>query len=261
MIAEGGKKDMPRRGAFAVRIFLAAVSVTGLAFAAGVVVWSALSRPTDAYLMGEAARSFDLQASRVPAAVLSVARPPAPRGMAVAGHKPAPGSAAAPARDLPARVVRKARASRLFMNLLAKPAPFLMAQTSLRSAREMRAFLADRGRVDAYMNSPLVRVALNSATFTKAVLGNGRLVRAFLASPALQDPVVVRELLRSPLMRKMLDCPGIQQALADPNTIAGLISEPETARFMAEHPQALQAIASAVDAHADSTTGRVRLRR
>lgn len=251
-----------------VKSFLAVVSVMGLTGAAGFVAWFALSRPTDACVRGEAAQAFNLQTgpasspSRALAAgdalrdavaaapISSLTRPIVVEGMAVGGLKPAPGAAVAaePARDLPARVVRKARKTRLFMNLLAKPASFVMARTSLRSAREMRAFLSDRRSVDAYMNSPLVRVGLNSATFTKAVLGNGRLVRAFLNSPALKDPAVVREILRSPMMRKMLDCPAVQQALADPNTIMGLASDPETMRFIVEHPEALQAIASAAPA-------------
>jgi len=255
-----------------VKTFLAAVSVLGLAGAAGFVGWSVLSRPTDVFVTGEAAQAFNLQTGLTATSSRSiatgetlrdaVAAPPASsltrpiplEGMAVRGIGPAarPAAASGFARDLPVRVVRKARKTRLFMNLLAKPASFLMAQTSLRSARAMRAFLSDRRRVEAYLDSPLVRVALNSAAFTKAVLGNGRLVRAFLGSPALQDPALVRELLRSPMMRKMLDCPGIQQALADPETIMGLVSDPETLRFVAEHPQALQSIASAAPALADA---------
>lgn len=244
-----------------MKTLLAAVSVLGLAGAAGFVAWSTLTRPTDAFVTGEVAQAFNLQTGPPPAPARSIAagetlrdavaapassltRPIPMEGMAGDVLKPA----SKPARDLPVRVVRKARKTRLFTSLLAQPASFLMARTSLRSARAMRAFLSDRRRVDAYLDSPLVRVALNSAAFTKAVLGNGRLVRAFLASPALQDPAVVRELLRSPMLRKMLDCPGVSQALADPDTVTGLVSDPETLRFVAEHPQAVQALASAAPA-------------
>lgn len=231
------------------------------------VGWSALSRPRDVYVTSEVAGSFNLQTAPVPAAlrsttagetlrdavgaapVSSLTRPIVPEGMVGYGFKPtAPVAAAAPT----ARLVRKALKTRLLMNLLNKPASFLMARTSLRDPRQMRAFLNDKRRVAAYLDSPLVRMALNSAAFTRSVLSNGPLVRAFLASPALQDPAVVRELLRSPLMRKMLDCPGIQQALEDPDAISGLVSDPETLRFIAEHPQALQALADAAPALANA---------
>ena len=231
MIAEGGKKDMPRRGAFAVRIFLAAVSVTGLAFAAGVVVWSALSRPTDAYLMGEAARSFDLQASRSRRRSYR-GRPPA-RGAWPSGHKPAPvrGRAARPAR---ARRAEGARAP--FMNLLAKPVSFdgadLLRSCECAPSRRSRA----RGRLHG---SPLVRGPQQRDLHH--TLGNGRPC-AFSPVPR-SGPCRRARVLPAPDAR----CWTARHPVPSPPEHMGP-SPSRKPRDLWPSTRALQAIASAVDA-------------
>lgn len=258
------------------------MSLAGLLGAGAFVAWSVYSRPVDVYVTGDGARGFNLQDAPAPSSPSGFASgenlrdavasmPPAPssltapiatEGMAYgAANKIAVkesasgGSHAAPGRPMTvisAKAERWARTNKLMAALVTKPAAFLMSRSAMGSARSMKSFLADPKKVDAYMNSALVRIALNSPTFAKSVLGNPVLIRAFLASPAMKDPEVVRRLLGSPMVRKMLDCPAIQEALGDPAVMQKMISDPQTVMFVASHPDALMAIANVAPALGDA---------
>jgi hypothetical protein len=214
------------------------------------VAWTALSRPQDVYLASESAKSFDFKA-----APLSAARPgAAPSGGGTpAAASPPPIRYEGMARAEPARppsrksegtfatplIVAQTRRNRLFSDLLRAPARFLAAHSALRSPGELRAFLADKRGVDAFLNATVVRAVLASPALAGTVLGSPSVARAFLASPAMRDPGTVRALLSSRMAVKMLDCPGVQAALADPAVTRGIVSDPETARWLAANPQAL----------------------
>ncbi|MDE2489760.1 MAG: hypothetical protein KGM24_02865 [Elusimicrobia bacterium] len=247
---------------------LLAASSFGLLGAAGLVAWSTLSRPVVTRLSSAQAESFDLkEAPHIAIASRSVAAQPAaaavpssPRpiplaGMAVDGASAPAGSAAARPLSPPAAAperLRWARHNRLLEALLRAPGRVLAAHSVLGSPRALRGFLSDAKRVDAYLDSPLIRVALNSPVVTKLVLGNPGLVRVVLGSPALRDPSSVRALLSSPMLRKMLDCPGVQGALADRDVIRNLATDPATASWLAGNPQALAALAGMAPALARS---------
>ncbi|MDD5302205.1 MAG: hypothetical protein PHS14_03775 [Elusimicrobia bacterium] len=254
-----------------MRSYLPIISVIGLLGAGGAVTWSVMARPDDAYITHEVADSFNLQTGpapvRAPAALASgetlrdavaaappaassLMRPIAAPGMAVGGL---PKDAADKRYTvITPRAEAWAKKHEFLAGLIAKPASFLMARSSLGSARGLRAFLGDPKKVDAYMNSALVRVTINSPTVAKALLGNPAVIRAFLAMPAMRDPQAVRALLASPMLRKMLDCPAIQEALGDPEVMNRMVADPQTIRWIASHPDALTAIASAVPALADA---------
>ncbi|MDP3543640.1 MAG: hypothetical protein Q8T11_14310 [Elusimicrobiota bacterium] len=250
-----------------MRSVLPVVSVIGLLGAGGAVTWSVFARPSDTFMTTDAASAFDLQTGPAPA------RPPARLAAgetlrdAVASAPPPASSLMRPIADpgmvlggAPKAVVDKpftvitpkaeawAKRHRFLGALLAKPAKFLVSRSALGSGRELRAFLADPRKVDAYMNSTLVRVTLNSPAVAKALLGNPAVIRAFLASPAMRDPRAARALLGSPMVRKMLDCPAIQEALGDPVVIKKMLADPQTIAWIAAHPDALLAITHAVPA-------------
>lgn len=247
---------------------LPVLSVLGLLSAGGAVTWSVLSRPADTVITREVADSFDLQTGPAPGRreVLrdAVASTPAPvpassltRPIAAPDMVLSPNPVSVPARSAApssprARVTAKAetwaRKHPLLAGLIAKPAAVLMRRSALGSARSLRAFLADPKKVDAYLNSPLVRVALNSPTVAKTVLGNPAVIRAFLATPAMSDPRAVRELVGSPMLRKMLDCPAIQEALGDPVVMRRMMADTKTILWLAQHPQAADAITRAAPA-------------
>jgi hypothetical protein len=184
----------------------------------------------------------------VPPAPSSLMRQIADPGMVVGGGAPK----ATHYTVITPKAEAWAKKHKFLTGLIAKPASFLMGRSSLGSARDLRAFLADPQKVDAYMNSALVRVTLNSPTVAKALLGNPAVIRAFLAMPAMRDPQAVRALLGSPMLRKMLDCPAIQEALGDPEVMNKMIADPKTISWIASHPDALMAIASAAPALGDA---------
>ena len=255
-----------------VKKTLVIVSVLGLAAATGFVGWSVLSRPDEVFMTGDAARGFNLQEGPAPAASVPLtagetlrdavaSAPPAPSslmrpiafdGMAVRGMPAVANSPVAAAGPAPAKITARAEAwarrSKFFAGLLVKPAQFLVGRSPMASSRGLRAFLADPRKVDAYMNSGLVRVTINSPTVAKALLGNPGVIRAFLASPAMRDPQAVRELLTSPMVRKFMDCPAIQQALSDPVVMQKMLMDPQTIGWMAANPDAMMAIAQAAPA-------------
>lgn len=240
---------MERRSLIAL---VAAVLLGAFGFAA----WSAFSG--DDTITYERGGSFDLafapaaSAPRPPEDLRdAVASRPSPRPIPLTEMAPAVSPAAPPQPAvrpfLTPRLERAARASRAFVALLRAPARLFAASSgsALGSPRALRAFLADKAAVERYMDSALVRVVLNSPAAAKAVIGSPAVVRAFLSSPALRDPATVRALLSSRMVVKMLDCPGVQEALSDPKVIRGLATDPETVEFLGRNPEALNAIAGA----------------
>jgi hypothetical protein len=242
----------------------AALSVAGLIGASGFVAWSVFSRPEG--VAPESASAFDLKETPAPEHLAprpagealkdAVAAPSSPRPISIEGMV-VPGAASAAARPavrpfLTPALEAGARKSRLLTALLRAPARFLIAATPLKSARGFGAFLGDKAAVNAYLDSPLVRAALNSPAVAKSVLGSPELVRAFLGSPAMRDPGTIKALLGSRMLVKILDCPGVQEALADPAVIRSIATDPGTLQWIVRNPQALTAIASAAPGLANS---------
>jgi hypothetical protein len=159
---------------------------------------------------------------------------------------------AVPAGKVPvitAKAVRWARTHKVFAAFLKAPARYLAGKGErMSSPRAFQAFLRDPKQVDAYLDSSLVRVALNSPVVVRALLQDSGVVRAFLGSPAMQDAATVRELLQSKLFKKVMDCPGPQGALEDPRTLSGAMSNPDTLAWLKENPTALKALSEAAPA-------------
>lgn len=243
---------------------LVAMSVAGLLGASGFVAWTVFSRPDDA--VSGAAAAFDFKEAPPPSSRPLSAGSEQLKDAVADAASPRPISVAEMAREAPPRVDRRppvrpfltpelesgVRKSKILNALLRAPARFLVAGSAMKSPRALNAFLGDKAAVDAYMNSTLVRVALNSPAVAKALIGNAALVRAFLGSPALRDPGTVKALVGSRMLAKMLDCPGVQGALADPAVIRSLASDPVTIEWIGRNPQSLNAIATAAPALAGS---------
>ncbi len=255
-----------------MKSFLPIVSVLGLLGAGGAVTWSVMTRPDDSSVTREVADAFNLQTgpapSRASAALASgetlrdavappvlssLTRPLATAGMDVGGPVRKPPEAA-PRAVITPKAEAWAKQHKFLRALIAKPAAFLIGRSALGSASGLRSFLGNPKKVDAYMNSALVRVTLNSPTLAKALLGDTMVVGAFLATPALRDPQALRALLSSPMLRKMLDCPAIQEALGDPAVMETIIADPQTVSWIAAHPQALLVLAEAAPALGDALT-------
>ena len=260
-----------------MRSLLIGISVIGLVGAGAAVTWSVMARPQDAYITHEVANSFNLQDGSIPARAPSsmtsgetlrdavAAAPPAPssltrpiatEGMSYGAMKAAPVAAEKKYTVITAKAETWARKHSFLAGLVARPTAFLMSHSSLGSSRSLHAFLADPKKVDGYMNSALVRITLNSPTVAKALLGNPAVIRAFLATPAMSDSKSVRELLASPMVRKMIDCPAIQEALGDPAVMNAMMADPQTVMWVAAHPQALTAITEAVPALGEAFTAK-----
>jgi len=255
-----------------VRSYLPVISVLGFIGAGAAVTYSVISRPTDVFITGDVADSFNLKTGpaprRAPAALgagetlrdaIAGAPPPASSMMRpIAGA----GIVVGPAMKDPPKPVRYtvitpkaeawAKKQGFFAGLLAKPAAFLMKHSPLGSVKAVRAFLGDAKKVDAYMNSPLVRITINSPSTAKALLGNTAMVSAFLATPAMRDAKTVSALLASPMVKKMLDCPAIQEALSDPVVVRKMLDDPKTMMWIAAHPDAMMAITDAAPAMGDA---------
>ena len=258
-----------------MRSLLPVISVIGLIGAGAAVTWSVMARPEDAYITHEVADSFNLKTGPAPVRASAALAPGETLRDAVAAAPP-PASSLMRQTAVPGMVVGAApngapekrytvitpkaeawaRKHKFLAALLAKPAKFMMSRSPLGSARAMRAFLADPKKVDAYMDSPLVRITLNSPTVAKSLLGNPAVIRAFLAEPAMSDPRTVRALLGSPMLRKMLDCPAIQEALGDPAVVNRMVADPQTIAWIAAHPQALMAIAGSAPALGDALSAK-----
>lgn len=250
-----------------MRKVLPVVSVLGLLGAGGAVTWSVVSRPSDTFMTEETAGAFNMQTGPAPARPSSPLAPGETLRDAVAAAPPPASSLMKPIADpgmvvgaapqggmqsrraaVTPKAVAWARKHAFLAGLIAKPAKFLVSRSAMRSPRDLRAFLSDPRKVDAYMNSSLVRVAINSPAVAKALLGNPAVIRAFLAAPAMRDPRAVRALVGSPMLRKMLDCPAIQEAIGDPVVMRRMFADPETIRWLAAHPDAMTAITAAVPA-------------
>lgn len=250
-----------------VRSFLLGVSLLGLLGAGGVVTWSVLSRPQDTYITREVTNSFNLQngpaaaptplargetfrdaVAAAPPAASSLTRPIATDGMAYGAMKAPPPEAPRRFTVITAKAEAWLRKSPLLAGFAARPAQYLASRTALGSASALRSFLADPKQVDRYMNSAIVRIAINSPAMAKAVLGNQLLVKAVLNSPAMRDSKTVDALLSSPMLAKILDCPAIQQALSDRAVLDKMMGDTQTALWLATHPKALSVIADAAPA-------------
>jgi hypothetical protein len=233
---------------------LAVLSVLCLLGAAGLVAWASFSRPTDLYLATDSARAFDLKtapadarAAPAPEVHDAVAAPASPRPIPAAGMEKASRGAPGPSpRSAKAEV--RARRDGMFAALLRAPARFLASRTVLGRPSDLRAFLSDRRAVDSFMNGAVVRAVLARPAFAKTVLGRPALVRAFLESAAMRDPAAVRVLLSSRMVAKMLDCPGVQAALADPGVAGSMTADPATARWLAENPAAMTVLGASAPA-------------
>ena len=252
-----------------MRNVLAIASAAGLLGAAGLVGWTVLSRPSDRYSArssGGLDQSGAFFARREPPELFrdAVAAPPPPIApsprpvpaaemrAATRAAKPAP----PPAVD-GRKAERWARGQSALRSLLRAPAGFLLSRSALRAPAALRRFLDDKRAVESYLSSPLVRAALVSPAVAKAVLGNPAVAGAVLTAPAMRDPEAVRALLGSRLLRKVLDCPGVQAALEDRRLIESVAADPRVGRWLAENPQALRALAQAAPALA-GLTGRSR---
>lgn len=258
-----------------VRSFLLGVSVLGLIGAGGVVTWSVMSRPTDAYITREVTNSFNLQSGPVatpsplargetfrdavaaaPPAASSLTRPIATNEMAYGAVKTPPPAAPRRFTVITAKAEAWLRKSPLLAGFAARPAAYLASRTALGSASGLRAFLADPKQVDRYMNSAVVRIVINSPAAAKAVLGNQLLVRAVLNSPAMRDSKTADALLSSPMLAKILDCPAIQKALSDPAVLNKMMGDTQTALWLATHPKALEVISGAAPSVGEAFSAR-----
>lgn len=205
------------------------------------------------------------QEARAPSPSLAPAEPAAPvpsmgvmrpiplEGMA--GSKPKPGG---PGKVpvVTAKAVRWVRTHKVFAAFLKAPARYLAGKGGrMRSAGAFQDFLADKKQVDAFLDSPLVRVALNSPVISRALLGDPDVAKAFLGSPAMQDPAAVKALMSSRLLQKVLDCPGPQGAIEDGRTLPGILTNPAVIGWLKENPSALKTLSQAVPALAAMNPG------
>lgn len=254
-----------------MRTVLLGISVLGLLGAGVAVGGFVLSHHEEVYITREGSKSFNFQngpeparapmasgetlrdaVSAAPPVASSLTRPIADSTFAVA--KP-PVKEEVPEKRytvITPKAESWAKRHKFFSDIAARPAAALLARGPLGSARALRAFLSDRKKVDSYMNSAIVRVTLNSPTAAKALLGNPVVVRAALATPAMRDGQAVRALLGSPMLKKMLDCPAVQEALADPGVIQRMITDPQTILWLAHHPDVMTAIGTAAPALAEA---------
>lgn len=262
-----------------MRIALAAASVTALSAAGGLVGWYVMSRPDPSYVSSADARGFNVQRGAAPApfeprpapapsreeqlrdAVAAPVSPkpipiqemsPIPSMQAPPEESPAPVADARPAAAPSPKIARWARGQKVFRALLRAPASFMMSQGALRAPRALRAFLDDKKAVERYLNSPLVRAALKDPATAKSLLSSPVLLSAFVSTPAMRDPASVRALAGSRMLRKMLDCPGVQEALSDPKVQSAIAGDPHVIEWLGSHPEALRALGSVVPSLADA---------
>ncbi len=230
------------------------VSAIGFIGAGAVVTWSVFSRPTDTYNTHEVADSFNLQRVDAPSRLAAgetlrdaVAAPP-PAASSLMRPIAEPGMLVGAAKETERRPPVSpqaevwARKHPFMADLVAKPAAFLLAHSALRSAQGTRAFLGDAKKVDAYMNSPLVRVVLRSPAMARSLMTNAGVAGAFVSTPAMRDPQTVKALLASPMLHKILDCPAIRDTLADGAVMKTMTSDPRTEAWIAKHPEAMLAL-------------------
>lgn len=229
------------------------MSFLGLISVSAFLAYSSLSHPIDPRMVDETVDHNPFpQAAALPRESMRDALTSSPMPIGPTGYKMSPTPRPAPAAQRMPPGERKTASDGVLAKMLAAPAGFLMRQTALGSAKEFKRFLADKSAVDSYLDSGPVRMAMRHPSVTKRILTNGALVRAFLATPAMEDPAAVRRLVKSPLMKKLLDCPGIQGALSDPAVMTRLGADPKTLEFVTAHPQVLAAVAAAAPALAEA---------
>lgn len=190
-----------------------------------------------------------------PAPSMAVLRPIPLEGMAGAKSAPRPGG---PGKVpvVTAKAVRWVRTHKVFAAFLKTPARYLAGKGGrMRSPGAFQDFLADKKQVDAFLDSPMVRVALNSPVISRALLGDPDVAKAFLGSPAMQDPAAVKALMSSRLLQKVLDCPGPQGAIEDGRTLPGILTNPAVIGWMKDNPSAIKTLAQAVPALAAMNPG------
>lgn len=232
------------------------MSFLGLISVSAFLAYSSLSHPVDPRMVDEAVEHNPFPAAAaLPRESMRDALTSSPMPIGPAGYKMSPNAQPAPAVRTMPRGERKVAPDSVLAKLFAAPAGFLMRRTALKSAADLRTFLSDRKAVDSYLDSAPVRLAMRHPSVAKSILTNGALVRAFLSTPAMADPAAVRRLVKSPLMKKLLDCPGIQGALADPAVMTRLGADPKTLEFVSAHPQVLGAISAAAPALAEAFGG------
>ncbi len=163
------------------------------------------------------------------------ARRPAPAAIAATTKAPA---AAEPALGNPPPAKGKARDAWDWANLWNSPSQYLVRRTWLGSPESLSNHLSDPAAVDHYLSRPLVRATLESPTFVRLLAGNRALAKAFIESPAMQDPKLVKELLTSPLMRSIMASPGVQAFIQDPTGLAQALGSPELANWVRNNPAA-----------------------
>ncbi len=195
------------------------------------------------------APASSLPPSRLPSVPASEPSRPAP---ASAGKVPV----------VTAKAVKWARTHRVFAAFLKSPARMLAGKGArMSSPAALKAFLADREQVEAYLDSPLVRIALNSPVVSKALLSDPGVATAFLGSPAMRDPEAVKALMTSSLLKKILDCPGPQAALEDPKTLTSLVTNPATVNWLAKNPDGLKGLTAALPGVAEAFAPKLKKRK
>lgn len=206
----------------------------------------------DAGYFAASPSGFDMKdpGAHVPAALTAPPRE-TPRSMPtfqpVPGMSPLPAKVpAAPAPAKPARSSAGTVASPTtivqkdgrFVALLSSPASFLTQKTFLGSASRLRVFLGDAARSRRYVEHPIVAGVLASPALVK-LLAKPAVVRAFVTSPAMQDPAAVQALASSPLAKAVLNSPGVvENVRTDPQFMKRIVDEPQTADWLARHPSA-----------------------
>jgi hypothetical protein len=182
----------------------------------------------------------------VPAPV-DAAAPAAARASAAASAPAYAGRAAAPAAPAlagsgDAAAQAAARSDGRLTSLLAAPASYLALRTHLGSADRLRGFLGNRARTERYAGHPVVKAVLSSPTLIRALL-RPAVVRAFVGSPAMQDPRAVSALLDSPLARTITSAPGVKQAIRDdPRLVLTLTNDPPVDAWVRKNPRALNVL-------------------
>lgn len=261
-----------RRSGSGLTLAFVALGAAGL-----LAIVFALSRERKAIVSPVAPASFDLEqvSEQGEAAIARAARttppaaqpsaPPRPsmgviapipiQGMAGTVSKPRPGG---PGKVpvVTAKAVRWVRTHRVFAAFLKAPARYLSGKGDrMSSPAAFRAFLGDKKQVDAFLDSPLVRVALNSPVVSRALMGDPDVVKAFLGSPAMKDPATVKQFLSSPLFQKVIDCPGPQGVIEDGRTLPQTLTNPAVISWMRDNPSAVSALSEAIPALAAMNPG------
>lgn len=191
---------------------------------------------------------LDAPAQPAPRPSMGVVAPIPIEGMSGTVSKPRPGG---PGKVpvVTAKSVRWVRTHKVFAAFLKAPARYLAGKGDrMSSPAAFRAFLDDKKQVNAFLDSPLVRVALNSPVISRALMSDPGVLKAFLGSPAMRDPATVRRFVTSPLFRKVIDCPGPQGAIEDGRTLPQTLASPAVISWVKDNPSGMAALESAIPA-------------